>query len=285
VDIELLYDRSTVVAHTDLDGVVATSATAVLRKADGTTLQSPAVTLPTVSTTVAAGSTILALILASVTGVLVGVPLVVVSDGVSYVVTPVRIDGTTVYLAAALPVVPDTGSPVKNLRMTATITAPGIALLGSGLQLEWRYASASANGFATVEVSIVRWLWQPPISGGEVAELLATVYQTTRSDDFCRGVADRVNLKIRNAIEQTGRRPYLYVAPGAFAEVAQVGARWVLADNGIGLVGDLAGLVREYRFAFNDEMAKAVAGLKGYDSDNDGKVTAQRNVLAIKMRR
>lgn len=283
MDLELLYDRAQLVAHADPDGLVPTTASVVLRRADGTQLQAPAVTLSTISTTVAAGSTALALVMASVAGMAVGQPLAVTSDGVTYVVTPVRIDGTTVHLAAALPVAPDVGSPVKGLRMTATVTAPGLAELGNGLQLEWRYNNATQSGYATVEAAVVRWLWQPVLSGADVAELLATVYQTTRSDDFCKGVADRVNTKIRNAIEQTGRRPYLYVAPGAFAEVAQVGARWVLADQGIGLVGDLASLVREYRFAFNDEMAKVVAGLKGYDKDNDGKITAQRNVLAIPM--
>lgn len=283
MDLELLYDRAQVVAHADPDGLVPTTATVVLRRADGTQLQSPVVTKPSASTTVAAGTTALALVVASAAGLVVGQPLAVTSDGVTYVVTPVRIDGTTVHLAAALPVVPDTGSPVKALRMAATITAVGLAELGAGLQLEWRYSSATQDGYATTEVAVVRWLWQPVLSGADVAELLATTYQTTRSDDFCKGVADRVNAKIRNAIEQTGRRPYLYVAPGAFAEVAQVGARWVLADQGIGLVGDLASLVREYRFAFNDEMAKVVASLKGYDKDNDGKITDRRNVLAIPM--
>lgn len=281
--LELLHDRAQVVSHADPGGLVPTTAALTLRRADGAMLQTPTVTKSTISTTVAAGSTALALVVASATGIVVGQPLAVTSDGVTYVVNPVRIDGTTLHLAAALPVVPDTGSTVKGLTMTATITAVGLSELGAGLQLEWRYSNATQNGYATTEVAVVRWLWQPVLSAGQVAELLATVYQTTRSDEFCRGVADRVNAKIRNAIEQTGRRPYLYVAPGSFAEVAQVGCRWVLADQGIGLVGDLAALVREYRFAFNDEMGKVVASLRGYDADNDGKTTSQRAVLAIPM--
>jgi hypothetical protein len=125
----------------------------------------------------------------------------------------------------------------------------------------------------------VRWLWQEAISAAEIAELLATVYQTTRSEDFCRGIADRVNDKIRNAIEQTGRRPYLYVSPRAFSEVAQIGARWVLADMGIALVGDIATLVREYRYAFGDELEKVIAGLKAYDANNTGDTTAVKRPL------
>lgn len=283
MDLELLYDRAQLVGHADLGGLVPATATLVLRRADGVQLQAPVVTLPTAATTVAAGTTTTELEVANAAGLAVGQELAVTSGGVTYVVTPTRIENTKLYLAAALPVAPSVGSPVAALRMTATLTAVGIAELGAGLQLEWRYDDGTSDGYATAEVAVVRWLWQPPLSGGEVAELLATVYQATRSDDFCRGVADRVNTKVRNAIEQTGRRPYLYVAPGAFAEVAQVGVRWVLADQGIGLVGDLAGLAREYRFAFNDEMIKVVASLKGYDKDNDGKITVQRNVLAIPM--
>ena len=285
--VELLHDRATVIAHADLDGLLPTIASVVLRRADGTTLQSPVVTVPTTATTIAvSGSTVDALVVVSAAGLRVGEPVAVVSDGETYVTTPARIDGNTLHLLSALPVVPDAGSPVRALRMSATVTALTTAELGSGLQLEWRYNSATADGFATYEVAVVRWLWQAPITAAEVAELLATVYQTTRSDEFCRSVAERVSTKIRNAIEQTGRRPHLYAAPGAFAEVAQAATRWVLADTGIGIVGDLASLVRAYRFEFTDEMAKVVAGLTAYDVLNQGRTDApRRNVVAIRTRR
>ncbi|MBM4346200.1 MAG: hypothetical protein FJ100_22730, partial [Deltaproteobacteria bacterium] len=220
--------------------------------------------------------------LASTVGVTVGQPLAVVSDGETHVITPVRIDGDYVTLAATLPSVPDTGATVKGLRMTATVTAVGVAELGAGLQLEWRYNNATAAGYATQEVAVVRWLWQQPITAAEIAELLGVVYQTTRSPDFCEGISERVSNKIRAAIEQTGRRPYLYASPSAFAEVAQIGARWVLAESNIGLVGDLPALVREYRFAFNDELTKAVAGLRGYDATAEGRLDQpKRSVISI----
>ena len=286
MDLELLFDRAQVVAFADLGGLVPTTATLVLRKADGTTLQTPTVTLPTVSTTIAAGSTAAVLKVASATGIVVGQPLAVTTDGVVYVVTPVSLDGTTLTLAATLPVVPDTGATVKSLRMTATVTAAGVDLLGAGLQLEWRYSNATQVGYATQEVAIVRWLWQQPITATEIAELLALGYGTTRSPEFCSKIAERVSSKIRNGIEQTGRRPYLYASPNAFSEVAEIGARWVLAETGIALVGDVAELVREYRFAFNDELQKVVMGLKGYDAAADGRTDApKRNVMTIRTTR
>ena len=284
MEVELLYDRAQVVAHYDPAGIVPTSATLQLLRADGTVLQAPVVSLPSSSSTTAAGTTALVLVLVSAAFVRVGEPIAITSQGEVYVATPVRIDGTSVYLAAALPAVPALGSTVAALKMSATITATGIAELGAGLRLEWRYASATLNGFHTDEAAVVRWLWQEPISAASIAEMLATVYQTTRSEQFCRDVAGRVSSKIRNAVEQTGRRPYLYVSPGAFSEVAQIGARWVLADVGIGQAGDISALLREYRFAFNDELGKVVAGLKGYDAANDGTAdpVARRNVVAIR---
>jgi hypothetical protein len=64
--------------------------------------------------------------------------------------------------------------------------------------------------------------------------------------------------------------------------VAQIGVRWVLADSGIALAGDVAELVREYRFAFNDELAKAVSGMCGYDVAETGALDVpRRNVLSI----
>ena len=285
MDVELLYDRPTVIRHADLSGLVPTVATLVLRDATGTTIQSPAVVLPSVATTVASATT-LTIAVANAVGLRVGEPLALVTDGETYCVTPIRIDGSTLHLAAALPVVPDVGSTVSALTMSATVTALGQGKLGAGLQIEWRYENAAAKGYATAEAACVRWLWQQPITAPEVAELLASVYQTTRSEEFCRMVAERVSQKIKNAIEQTGRRPYLYVSPGAFSEVAQVGARWVLADMGIGLVGDLAGLVREYRFAFSDELEKVIAGLKAYDTNNSGESEqGKRSFFSIRMAR
>ena len=283
--VEVLYDRAQVVSHSDAGGIVPTSATLVVRRADGSQLQAPAVTLPSGSTTVAAGSTVLALVLVSATWVRVGEPFAVVSQAETYVCTPTRVDGSTVYLVAALPAVPVVGATVKALKMTATITAPGVAELGAGLRAEWRYASASATGYGSAEVAVVRWLWQEPMAASQVSDLLSSVYQTTRSEQFCRDVAGRVSAKIRNAIEQTGRRPWLYVSPGAFSEVAQIGLRWVLAETGIMQGGDPAAAVREYRFAFNDELQKAIAGLKGYDAAGDGKSdpTKLRNVISIRM--
>ena len=61
MDLELLYDRAQLVGHADLNGLVPSTAALVLRRADGTQLQAPAVSLPTAATTVAAGTTTTAL--------------------------------------------------------------------------------------------------------------------------------------------------------------------------------------------------------------------------------
>lgn len=272
MDIDLLYDRATTITHADLSGLVPTAATVVLRDSKGAQVQAPVVTLPTINTHCDGGSTATVLKPHTMTGFKVGQPIAVVSHGETYVVTPARVTATTVDLEAGLPQTPDQNDPIYGLTMTASIAALGIGALGSGYQIEWRYQNATEKGYASSEAHCVRWLWQPPISASEIAEMLADVYQINRSEEFCRTVAERVNAKVRNAVEQTGRRPFLYVSPGAFSEVAQVGARWVLADMGVALLGDVATLVREYRFAFNDELEKVIAGLKAYDAGNTGKV-------------
>jgi hypothetical protein len=276
VDLDLLYDRATTITHADLSGLVPTAATVVLRDAKGNQVQAPAVTLSTISTHCDPSSTATVLKPHSTTGMKVGQPLAVVSQGETYVVVPALVTATDVHLEAGLPQAPSNNDPIYGLTMTASIAALGIGALGPGYQIEWRYQNATTKGYASVSANCVRWLWQPPITASEIAELLASVYQTSRSEEFCRGVAERVNTKVRNAIEQTGRRPYLYVSPGAFAEVAQVGARWVLADMGVALLGDIATLVREYRYAFGDELEKCIAGLKAYDATNTANVENER---------
>lgn len=283
--IELIADAATTIAHTDAEGIVPTSASCSVRSPAGLVVESPAVTLPTVVTTVQAGSTVAALVLASAAGVVVGDRYAVTSDGVVYVVEVARLDGTTAHLRAGLPIVPDAGSPFRALRFSASVSALGLPNLGAGWQIEWVYASASASRRATVEAAVVRWPWRAAFEAGDVAALLSEAYRTPRAAAFCAMVAERVDAKLRGVIDRTGRRPWLYLDPAAFREVAEIGARWVLAELGIAPVGsDPVAAAREFRFSFNDEAGRVIAGLTAYDSQSTGRTDqpTRSNVLAIK---
>jgi hypothetical protein len=285
--IELVAGTSTPIAHADETGIAPTSASVVLRDELGQVVESPVVELPTVSTTIAAGSTALALVVASAAGIVVGRPLAVTSDGVRYLATPSRVDGSTLHLRAALPVAPDLGSSVVDVTMTATLSSVAVARVGAGWQVEWRYASADASRVVTVEAAVVRWPWRRAYSASDVATLLSSVYRSPRTLDFCEQVAERVDAKLRGSIERTGRRPFLFLDASKFREVAEVAARWVLADLGISTIGDPVASSREYRFAFGDELQKVVAGLASYDARNDGSTdpASRRNVVSIRTRR
>lgn len=270
VEQELYYDGSTTVRHYDSsDGLVPTSATLTLTKPDGSTVGTYVVTLPSLSTTVQSGTTATALVLASVAGLSRGKHIKVTSDGVDYVTEVARVDGTAVHLTAALPVVPDTGSTVKALDMSATVTAPGSALVGSGLRLTWVYDDGTTTRRAGYPASVVRWPWVPPVTAEDVRELLAASFNTTRSESFCQRVADKVADRIRAAVINTGRRPWLHVSGEVFRPVAEVGIRLALAEEGLALGGQVMEAVREYRFAFQDGLASTLTGAQ-YDKDQDG---------------
>lgn len=272
VEVELQYDASTAVSHADMvDGIVPTSATVTLYDTDGASVSSPTVTLPTASTTTTTGTTAAALVLTSASGFAVGRPIAVVSDGVTYVAEIARLDGSTAYLAATLPLIPDSGSTVKTLRMTATVTAPGVANIGAGLRLVWVYSDGTNSRTVSYPASVVRWQWRPPVSGEDVREVIATSYGDKRSQVYCNKVADRVNQKIRAAILRTGRRPWLFLSAEAFSEAADKGIRYALAEDGICQSGQIYEAQRETRFAFDDALTAAITSTP-YDRDADGQL-------------
>lgn len=275
VEVELQYDASKYVSHWDADGIVATSATATLYAPNGSTVEAPAVTLPTLSTTATGASTATALTLASVAGILRGDHLRITSAGIDYVVEAQNVNGTTkvVTLAAALPVTPANGDVVKSLKMAATLAAVGSAGIGDGYRLAWVYTDGTNARQVGYAVSVVRWPWVQPCSAADVREIVSEIGGGNRAEAWCADVASRVDDMIRGKVMQTGRRPALYLSSALFANVARSGIRYELSKRGLCLGGQIYEAQRELRFAFEDELATVITGLQTYDSDADGAIT------------
>lgn len=274
LDVELYYDGSTRVRHYDGGGLVPTSASLTLRSPSGASIQTPAVTLPTLSTTVTAATT-LALTLASVTGITQGSHLAVVSDGVTYVVEVARIDGSVVHLTHGLPVSVDVGATAKHLDMLATVTAPGAAQLGDGLRLEWTYSDGTTTERQGYAAAVVRWPWQPIITAQDVRAHMAEVYADgKRSESWCDTMARRANDAILTVIAGTQRRPYLYLSAASFREAGLAAMRYELALSNICLGGQVYEAQRETRFAFTDAMSRVLTSALAYDKDQTGNVSA-----------
>ena len=279
VEVELAFDASTVVS---LEGdVVATTATLALITPTGAILQSPVVTLPSVATTTAAGTTSTVLTVVSTTGITVGALLLIVSDGVSYFARAAVVDATakTVSLVEGLPVVVDDGSAVSLVRMTATVTAAGAAAVGGNYRLTWAYDDGTTSKTIGQPAAVVRWLWSQTASAADVRDVVIELGGGQRSNQWCQDVADRVDAKIRGRIAQTGRRPSLYLSSLVFADAARAGIRFELAQRGICLGGQVYEAQRELRFAFDDALEAVVAGLAAYDTSADGQIDATEATL------
>ena len=270
--IELQYDASTPVVF-DAD-LVATSSTLAVIAPDGTTLASPTVTLPTVSTTVGAGTTATVLTLAAVTSIVPGMVLQVTSDGVVYTCRAAVVDAAakTVALTVGLPVVPDTGGTVKAVRLSATVTAPGAANIGANWRLRWTYSDGATTLVEGQAAAVVRQRWVSPIAAADVRDVLAEM-STSRSDQWCADVAERVNDSMRAKVEALGKRPWAYLSPLAFAAPARLGIRYELSQRGIAHGGQIYEAQRELRFAFDDSLASVIGSL-AYDADADGAISA-----------
>ena len=275
IEIELQYDASTSVSHFDGEGLVPTTATLTIVGPDGATLEAPTVTKPTASTTTTGASTESVLVLTSATGFAVGSQIAVVSDGVTYVSKIARLDGANAYLEAALPLIVDTGSTVKALTMTATVTAAGAAKIGAGYRMLWAYSDATVSRQAAYQAAVVRWLWTSPVSGADVRTVVFNTFGERKSEAFCDRVATLVNNRIKGQVLRTGRRPWLYVSGHVFDEAARQGILYTLAEEGTYRGGDAVAATREGRFAFEDAMTHALTAA-AYDDTKAGTTDADK---------
>lgn len=271
---ELRYDVTTPLVLDAPDGIVATSATLTLRKPSGTVVESPTVTCPTASTTVAAGSAAGVLVLASAAGLVVGQLLRIDCGGVAYLRRIAAINTNTVTLLSALPQDPTTGDAVRSLRLSATVAAPGVALLGANYQLEWTYADASRKGTHREVADVVRFPFVDPVYAHDVAERLAYDFEETRPEGWAADIAARACDRVRTDLRARGDRPHLYIDAGLFREACLVEMAALLCKAGYVPPGADASsykteLAREYADRF-----KAVAqSLAPYDGDDDGAVS------------
>jgi hypothetical protein len=267
--LELHYNKAAAVSFADTsDAVVPTTATLTLRKADDSVLQTPNVTLPTVSTTTAAGTTAQALELASATGVTVGDPYRLDMYGQVHVVYVDKLDGTTATLREALPEAPPNGSTFKGLKMTATLTADGTPRANA--MLRWEYDDGATYKQAQQVVDLVRWPFGDVIKAPDVAERLATM-GSSESDVWCERVAGLANARIRAYLRSGGRRPDLIADRGAFETAGGYAMDLVLAERGVFASAEDPLDTRErLRDAFSAEMNLVLSGCTYYDSDDDG---------------
>lgn len=274
--IEIRHDQAKPVHHEPKNGMVATSATLTLLSPSGSTIETPAVTKPTATGSVQTGTTALTVQLAAgeAAAFEVGERVKIVSDGVTYLPTIARINGDALILRAKLPEVPDVGAAVAKIRMTATISAPGIAQLSTDCRLEWVFSDGSISDYHTEGVSIVRWPWVSPVSADDVRDHLAEVYSDdSRSDAFCAAIADRASDKIAQALRSSGRRAHLFPDPAILTDPTWQAVRLLLAEQGYVPEGDATAFAREMRFALQDSLATVVKSLSGYDADGDGAIS------------
>jgi len=274
--LEVHYSTALAVYHEPSNGTVATTGTAVLREPDGTTLETLSVTLPPPSTPLSSVTDNATLVVARASGITVGHKYQIVSDGVTYIVTVARVDGTSIHLAAAMPDQPDTSSTFKAIRMTASIAAPGVAKVGSNYRLEWLFDDGTTEGFGSDVVHVVRWKWNAPITGTAVLQYVARQFPSLsrkRSQWYFDDVARRANNRIRDTVQAVNRRPHLYGSPNVFEAAGLEAARLELAKDGVLPAGLNASLFENDRAdALADAMNRAISSLAMYDRDGDGKI-------------
>ena len=274
--LEVHYATALSVSAIDPQGIVPTTGSAVLYRADGTTLETLSVTLPTSTWTLTGSPSRESFALTSATGIAVGRQYKLTSDGVDYEIEIERVDGSTIYLRSALEVAPDTASTITDLRMTSSIAAPGASEIGTNLRLEWLYDDGTSKGFLSDVVHIVRWKWSAPVTARQVRDFVAVAFPglaSQRSEVYWAAVADRACDRIRRTVESSGRRANLYGESDAFSQAGLSAARLELAYDGVIQPGGNASLYVADRMAeYEMEMRTILSSLATYDADGDGAI-------------
>lgn len=266
-EIEIQFDASTAV-HLETE-FLPTSASLSVKRPNGAILEAPTVAINSHSSTVSTPG-LTSLTLSSVTGLAVGYPLQVTSDGVRYTARIARIDGTTVHLSESLPVLPDASSPVTCPRLSATLAAPGSSAVGAGYRLVWAYANATETRQESLGGSVVRYRWAAPVSARDVRETVATLFGESPSEDLCAAIARRANTRLYSKICESGLRANMFLGTNVLASASDAALRYQLALDGHALGGDPYAAQRETRFAFEDAILQLLKSAAPRDTNEDG---------------
>ena len=273
IDLELRFDATTTV-RLDAEVLPVTTATLAVYAPDGSTLEAPTVTKPTVATAIADGATNRLITVASVTGIAIGDRLGYFRNGVLHVITVSEINTLTIKTVQPVAQVPLVGAILYGMTMSAPVSALGATKIGGNYRLGWTYSDGTTTRVVSQGASVVRWPFDPPARWEDVREIVQEIGGGARLEAWCGQIAGRVNNKIEAKLAQTGRRPWLYLGSQVFADIARSGIRYELSLQGIALGQDIYAAQRELRFAFDDGLTELITSLQGYDKNGDGKIDA-----------
>jgi hypothetical protein len=268
-EIELQFDSSNVV-KAQADAVPIASASVQLIAPNGDIVQTVTATASSVATVTATGTTANSLVLDDMTGIAVGDTLRVQSAGNSYSCVVSAITDVAITLLTGLPAAPVDGSAVYGDSCSATFDPIDSSLIGSAYRLVWTFVVGETSTRISQTASVVRWRWDPVVTARDVRDILSELNQT-RSEQWCQGVADRVDEVIQGKLLSTGKRPWFFLSSMAFYDAARTGIRYELSQRGVAFGQQIYEAQRELRFAFDDKLAQVVQGLQGIlDANNNG---------------
>lgn len=282
--IETRYGQTKEISLEPTSGLVASSCSVAIYNPDGSQLSTVSAVLPTASTTATASATSLALAVASSVGFSVGHRIRVDSQGTIQTPRVARISGNTLHLSSALSHAPAAGDTVRAIRITATLPIFEESKLGTDYRVEWSASDGSASEFAADMLDVVRWPFVSPITGDDVASILAEQFEDRRSDEFIDRIVIRVEDKLKNKLASTGRRAHLYPDATRFREPGLTAARLLLAESGyIPATASAAEWIRALRFEFDDLTAEIIKSVSSpFDENADGAISPSETKNAFR---
>ena len=253
------------------------SATLAFVSPSGVTLSSPAVTLDSASRTIASVGDFSLTVAAGPGSIVAGGTYWMVNpaEGAS-LLRPSSVVGNVVGYSDALAVAVTTSSTLQPARLTATIPASALTLLGQWFQLRWLVTMHDGSVVSYLEpASVCRTIFTVPMTPDVAARHAGYAFPgvaAAKRAEYWEGVADRASRRVIQRILASGRMPYLVGDQSLLADAGMAALRIELARDGLIPPGfDGTTFMDRMEQELKDQLEFSLAGT-WHDDNDDGKV-------------
>lgn len=169
-----------------------------------------------------------------------------------------------------------TSCSVRSGRLTATIPASALAVLGQWYQLRWLVTMVNGDVVSYLEPACVcRTVFLPPMTADIAARHAGYAFPgvaAAKRNAYWQGIADRASRRVVQRVLASGRMPYLVGDQRLLEDAGMAAMRIELARDGLIPPGfDGTTFIDRMEQELKDQLEFSLAGT-WHDDNDDGKV-------------
>ena len=189
---------------------------------------------------------------------------------------PSSVVGNVLGYQDALAVTVTTSCTLQGARLSATIPASALTVLGQWFQLRWSVTMADGSVVSYLEPACVcRTVFSPPMTPDVAARHAGYAFPgvaAAKRSEYWVGVADRATRRVIQRVMASGRMPYLVGDQSLLEDAGMAALRIELARDGLIPPGfDGTTFMDRMEQELKDQLEFSLAGV-WHDDNDDGKV-------------